>query len=255
MLNCVQIKEYLLHVERKPADFCTNPTYLNAMAPSQGGKPPRHELQTAASFILTLAWNVTSNETSNKDVPLSYSPSLPSIGLAFQGANLPINTMFDALGWLLSVTSVPPQTESLDRTYYLPLVSLFARWCRVLMGDVKLAPPMVHVAWFRDAQGRTAVLLGSTIGKVPAPLKIVNVIRERQRELERLGLVAARPGQVAQTKGNTLARGGQQYVVVLGEAVDGKFVPSMGESYGTADEIEKGFGQCAETFFYLVALT
>ena len=216
--------------------------------PSDGGKPPRNQMQSAASIILTLAY---------KEPPLSYSPSHPDIGLTFQDTNLPINTTFDVLGWLLSVTSQPlPNATAVD--FYLPLVALYARWCRVLAGpDVKLAPPMVHIAWFQDAQRSTAVLLGSTIGKVPAPLKIVNVIGERQRELELVRLTAAKPGQQAQTSGNTVpSPGGTQYVLALGTSADGKFTPSKDPALpprGTADHIEQGFGQCAETFFYLVA--
>ena len=134
------------------------------------------------------------------------------------------------LGWLLSVTNVPAASAE-PRTWYLPLLALYAKWCIVLAGNRDGIPPMVHISWFPGARSQKVVLLGSTIGKIPeldwnknlspetASFKAMTVINERQRYMREAGFVPQK-GQEVDIKG----------------VVDGR-----------------GFGICAETFFYLVA--
>lgn len=133
------------------------------------------------------------------------------------------------LGWLLSVTNIPADSAE-PRTWYLQLLALYAKWCIVLAGNTSSIPPMVHISWFPGAKSQKVVLLGSTIGKIPelnwaepepktASFKAMTIINERQRYMTEAGFVPQK---------------GQE--VDIRNAVDGK-----------------GFGICAETFFYLVA--
>ena len=156
----------------------------------------------------------------------TFDPQKDGIGFSFEGVHLPDNTVFDMLGWLLSVTNIPAAGAE-PRTWYLQLLTLYARWCIVLAGNKDGIPPMVHISWFPGAKSPKVVLLGSTIGKIPditrgpktASFKAMTIINERQRYMTEAGFVSQK---------------GQE--VDIKNAVDGK-----------------GFGICAETFFYLVA--
>ena len=133
------------------------------------------------------------------------------------------------LGWLLSVTNIPADNAE-PRTWYLQLLALYAKWCIVLAGNREGIPPMVHISWFPGSKSKKVVLLGSTIGKIPeldwagpqpttASFKAMTIINERQEHMRDAGFVPQ-----------------QDQEVNIQNAEDGK-----------------GFGICAETFFYLVA--
>ena len=133
------------------------------------------------------------------------------------------------LGWLLSVTNIPADSAE-PHTWYLQLLALYAKWCNVLAGTRNNILPMVHISWFPDSRGGKVVLLGSTIGIIPelnwakpqtntASLRAMTIVNERQMYMREAG-----------------------------------FVPQPDQEVNIQNAVEgKGFGICAETFFYLVA--
>jgi hypothetical protein len=92
----------------------------------------------------------------------------------FDNVTLPLNTVYDYLGWIMSISwrKYGQRIGSNNRNYYLPLLSLYAKWCRLLGQRTRDKNSMVHIAWFTNRAGSadtadtpiTPILLGSTIG-------------------------------------------------------------------------------------------
>lgn len=79
---------------------------------------------------------------------------------------LPVRTVFDALGWILSITTgADPERKRTQSNFYLPLIGLYAKWCDTLMNG-EYQPTMYHISWWKDGSnnGKTNVLLGATPG-------------------------------------------------------------------------------------------
>lgn len=96
------------------------------------------------------------------DEPLNFS-------FAFEGVSLPVNTVYDLLGWIMSVSHgyAVATSTSTERNYYLPMLALYAKWCRLLT-PTNERNGMVHISWFNSTSDsstpRNCILLGSTIG-------------------------------------------------------------------------------------------
>ena len=136
-----------------------------------------------------------------------------------------------------------PPVNATDRNYYLPLLALFARWCRLLGGDIENAPTMVHIAWFKGPSGKELVFLGSTIGAIDTPLRQAAVERERQSEMVALKFKPV-DGQLVNCK---------QIICRKGTIVNQKFELLPNENKKEWVKSGAGYGICAETFFYLIA--
>lgn len=81
----------------------------------------------------------------------------------FGNTQLPVRTIFDALGWVLSITATVDAEDALTPSnFYLPLMGLYAKWCDTLM-DGDYQPTMLHIAWWGKS-GEEKVLLGATPG-------------------------------------------------------------------------------------------
>jgi hypothetical protein len=100
-----------------------------------------------------------------------YPGDLKDQRLEFNYNGIPIRstTLYDTLGYVLSVTGTLPAniTSNPVRDYYLPLVSLYANWCTKIAAYVRdnRGTFLYHIAWFTStARPATEVLLGSTIG-------------------------------------------------------------------------------------------
>jgi hypothetical protein len=105
----------------------------------------------------------------------------------FDGALLSLDTMFDRLGWLLSITAHPAKTETsvTEANFFLPLLGLYGKWVQVLSISVtkkaeeetRLSlhnfPGMLQISYWLDVKTKTDektktdglwTLLGSTPG-------------------------------------------------------------------------------------------
>jgi hypothetical protein len=104
-------------------------------------------------------------------------PQVGELDVMFDNVGLPLNTVYDYLGWIMSISwrKYGQRIGSNNRNYYLPLLSLYAKWCRLLGKKTRDKNSMVHIAWFTNRAGSadtpdtpdtpiTPILLGSTIG-------------------------------------------------------------------------------------------
>ena len=85
--------------------------------------------------------------------------------LKYDGVDLPMITVYDYLGWLLSRlgSSESGTAQRAAKDYYLPLLALYSRWCTIISRLVGFdSLPMVQITWW----GKN-VLLGATLGDVP----------------------------------------------------------------------------------------
>ncbi|KAL5390303.1 hypothetical protein DPSP01_001875 [Paraphaeosphaeria sporulosa] len=167
------------------------------------------------------------------------------ISCSLGGVPLPAYTVYDYFGWLLSVAA-RPRPDATSRNYYLPLLSCFANWCLEIAAHATQqshAPAMVSIAvyeehtvpahgatlpWRRGLVKETHAFLGATIPDARAFQRDSNratvVNHGRQLWMEECGLVPKDEGQ----------RRGAAFLDPF-------------------QEPEKGFGRCAETFFWIFA--
>lgn len=124
----------------------------------------------ARCFIGPLLMTTSTAETTF----LVAGPQVGELDIMFYNVRLPLNTVYDYLGWIMSISwrKYGQRIESNNRNYYLPLLSLYAKWCRLLGEKTRDMNSMVHIAWFTNRAGSvdtadtpiTPILLGSTIG-------------------------------------------------------------------------------------------
>jgi hypothetical protein len=179
--------------------------------------------------------------------------------LYFLGEIVQAVTVFDLLGWLMSVTANPNPpatvTAATEENFHLPYLTLFARWCVVLSDacakdrkpdikgsskkqDEKAVPTMVTLAYFdahdidkppRATSGPSPtshpmVFLGSTLGL--SRIKHDWALPVRLRKLNRLYFVPEDP----------------------------EMDPGDPSNASTAEERQvMQYGMCAETLFWIFA--
>jgi hypothetical protein len=188
----------------------------------------------------------------------------------FEGVLLPVSTIFDSLGWVLSITAKPkPGTEEVtEKNFFLPLAAVFAQWCRTLIPR-KYAPTMIHLAYWKDvATGKLLTLLGSTPGSAAPTHGLVDtafaVAKKTAREKAEKAAKDAGKTAVEIKKAGKAAKvtqSARSYVFIrerqnLLKEVDLK--PTKGledeqEVDKSGNEMDIGYGRCAETFFYIWA--
>ncbi|ETN38246.1 uncharacterized protein HMPREF1541_06277 [Cyphellophora europaea CBS 101466] len=81
------------------------------------------------------------------------------------GKQLPVRTLFDVLGWILSVTAKPDGGKATQNNFYLPLLALFGKWCWALLPDKTSQPNMIHISWMEKPEvEENVVIIGATPG-------------------------------------------------------------------------------------------
>ncbi|KAJ5966918.1 hypothetical protein N7501_003166 [Penicillium viridicatum] len=76
---------------------------------------------------------------------------------------VPFWGLCDILGLLLSSMGNAP-TGANSRTFYLPLVAMYGRWCKVL-GDSLPCPTMFNCTWIAEGEERGRFFLGAPLGR------------------------------------------------------------------------------------------
>ncbi|KAF9222765.1 hypothetical protein BS17DRAFT_180693 [Gyrodon lividus] len=95
---------------------------------------------------------------------------LPDVLLAgplpvnYQGAIFNLETMFDLVGWIFSVTGANPANANVTN-YFYPLIVLYCHFCARLASN-RRQPYMVQITWFTQG-GTGRVILGSNLDNVP----------------------------------------------------------------------------------------
>lgn len=176
---------------------------------------------------------------------------------------LPSYTVFDFLGWFLSVTCHPPPTAT-NKNYYLPLVAMYARWCvtLALAANVQGQPQMVHIARIPIPKKPDMLILGSTTGTFVN--RILVAVGERQENLEAEGIPPPDPGQriPGEALGNLVKKLSSENnpEIYANEPINTNPPASeLAVTYVDDNGVEQklkgndNYGSCAETFFYLYA--
>ncbi|CAG8024727.1 unnamed protein product [Penicillium nalgiovense] len=76
---------------------------------------------------------------------------------------VPFRGLYDILGLLLSSMGVAPAGAT-SHTFYLPLVAMYGRWCKML-GDPLPCPTMFNCTWISEGEDRGRFFLGASIGR------------------------------------------------------------------------------------------
>jgi hypothetical protein len=100
----------------------------------------------------------------------------------FDGAKLILDTMFNCLGWILSITAHPakPDVPLTEEEFSLPLLGLYGKWIEVLIRKtpgLKTGvltrtefPAMIQISYWLDMKTKALrTLLASTPGKGAPP--------------------------------------------------------------------------------------
>lgn len=166
------------------------------------------------------------------------------ISCSLDGVLLPAYTVYDYFGWLLTVCA-RPRPDATSQNYYVPLLSCFANWClkiaahathqrhapamvSIAVYEKHTIPPVVHTVPWREVIKERRAFLGATIPDARAFQDDSNratvINHGRQLWMEECGLI---PKEENQRRGFDLINHFQ--------------------------EPEKGFGRCAETFFWIFA--
>lgn len=180
----------------------------------------------------------------NRNVVYNYLDQ--PLALQYKGEQLPVNTAFDVLGWILSVCdSGPPGATA--KNYYLPMLALYSRWCSVL-GESRFEG-MTHITWFTNTKSKgTDVLLGATLGQPETR----DTVRNKDK-------VTGQPVPQVKDRGLIMKRERIEYLERAGFRAPDIFIPqtedvSRQKNQKDGTQGDPGFGGCAETFFFIVAM-
>jgi len=66
----------------------------------------------------------------------SVFPDGDPLVVSYQGTDFELETLFDLVGWIFSVTGQIPK-DATAANYYYPLVILYCQWCRTLSANSK----------------------------------------------------------------------------------------------------------------------
>ena len=171
---------------------------------------------------------------------MTFDAESEPISLPFNGVRMPTATIYDFLGWILSITARPAGPAPPNpRNYYLPLLAMLGRWCQIVSPPPKKnIPGMVSIAWF-PAKTEIKVLMGSAIGDIPTNIGRVTGQDRKQRDI--VEYINSRALNVSRARVEWLQRAGLT-------PADPAQLPNP-----DGDEGRKGFGKCAETFFWIYA--
>jgi hypothetical protein len=113
----------------------------------------------------------------------------------FDGAKLILDTMFNCLGWILSITAHPakPDVPLTEEEFFLPVLGLYGKWIEVLIRKtpgLKTGvltrtdfPAMIQISYWLDMKTKALrTLLASTPGKgAPPPTQGLSEAHEKAK--------------------------------------------------------------------------
>lgn len=167
-------------------------------------------------------------------------PAAPEI--SYRGKSVRMRTMFDVVGWILSVVGTAPGPPGDHRTgYYQPLVTLYAVIIRTLLKKEKdgalkpqenLEPNMIQITWFYG-YGSWRVALGANLDKAAVKPKGLKdrVKNDRANVMLWEGLINV----------DQFCEVNMQYVGYISDKI--------GDEYGFRPG--QAFGHCAETLPFM----
>ncbi|KAG2336971.1 hypothetical protein BDR05DRAFT_970686 [Suillus weaverae] len=158
----------------------------------------------------------------------SIFPDGAALTVSYQGTNFELETLFDLVGWIFSVTGHIPE-DATAVNYYYPLVILYCQWCRTLCGNKDKEPQMVQITWFPQ-EGTKRVCLGSNMDR---PKKLRKAVARKRRfdMLVRDGLARA-----DELEANYMTEGGH-LIGYCAETFPMLFIKSLKNKVTVADAI------------------
>ena len=178
----------------------------------------------------------------------------------YAGYELPVRTLYDAVGWILSITAVPASNTANQNNFCLPLIGLFGKWCSVLL-PVESLPAMLHVAYWNENE-RFRLLLGATPGNDQMMYSSDKGVWHKppleswQGELPPSSTISAKPWSA--NKSDDVYWGVRGWdIIARRQDVFEKYKFVIKDSHkhkidrDGMYEAKSGFGRCAETFIYL----
>lgn len=109
-------------------------------------------------------------------------PDGSALTASYQGMDFGLETLYDLVGWIFSVTGNTP-ADATAANYYYPLIVLYCQWCRTLCGKVEKEPQMVQITWFPQGSA-IRVCIG---GNLDRPKKL----RKDIARMNRFGMLLA----------------------------------------------------------------
>jgi len=147
-------------------------------------------------------------------------PADTGLTVSYQGTEFNLESLFDLVGWIFSVTGEVP-ADATAANYYYPLVILYCKWCWTLCVHRWRVPQMVQITWF--TQGTTKrVCLGSNLDRPGQPRK--NAARRRRFDM----LLTDRLAEEDERNWSYLHFGGQ-LIGHCAETFPALFIKSLGD--------------------------
>ncbi|KAG2335384.1 hypothetical protein BDR05DRAFT_1006869 [Suillus weaverae] len=156
----------------------------------------------------------------------SIFPDGPALTVSYQGTNFELETLFDLVGWIFSVTGKTPD-DATPANYYYPLVILYSQWCLTLCVKKEKAPQMVQITWFPQESAKR-VCLGGNLDR-PLPLRKEVARKNRFDMLLNNGLAKADEFEKRYTSD------GGQFIGHCAETFPMLFVKSLGNKVTMTD--------------------
>ena len=145
-------------------------------------------------------WRLIRHYDSNK-VPQAIFLDAP-VQLSYQGAAVEHQTIYDLLGFIISVAGSSPPGATRE-SYYYRLCTLYGAWCRKLAPSKETEPALIQMTWF-DYGGSTRVLVGANLDDPKPHAKKVAVQGRRADAMVAAGWLTA----AQKEQGFTNVRGG-----------------------------------------------
>ena len=106
----------------------------------------------------------------------------PPLQVRYQNTMFMLESMYDLVGWIFSVTGTTPASATREN-YYYPLAGLYSIFCRQLIGEVTNEPQMVQLSFFTQmvsgaSTGR--IVIGATLDELPNKIKEPARVRRAQ---------------------------------------------------------------------------
>jgi hypothetical protein len=185
----------------------------------------------------------------------------------YEGHESPVRTLYDAVGWILSISAVLINAD-LDDTnwpdqnnFYLPLLGLFGKWSSVLP-PAALLPAMLHVAYWRQ-EDKHRVILDATTGEDQVIGSSIPNVWQKIPQVENAEspdspIYSVTPGRRSANKDQDMYFGFRGWDTIrIRQYFFRKHGMVINEPQDHAVhwpglyEANSGVGRCAETFIYL----
>ncbi|KAF8637233.1 hypothetical protein AX17_002964 [Amanita inopinata Kibby_2008] len=101
----------------------------------------------------------------------------------YQGVDFELETLYDIVGWIFSVTGTTPANSN-NQNYYWPLGALYFVFCRRLIANEDKEPHIIQLTYFAQANGVQRVAVGATLDRPKQKRKEVARLNRAKRMIK-----------------------------------------------------------------------